>query len=42
MLAGAEQAELRRFIQVDNHETEKIGDIVQNSEAIKVAGPKFN
>ena len=26
---------------MDNHETEKIGDIVPNSEAIKVAGPKF-
>ena len=31
--------ELRRFIEVDNHEAVKIGDLEIYSEAIKVVGP---
>ena len=34
--------ELRRFLEVDNHETVKIGDLEKNLEAIKVVRPKFN
>ena len=34
--------ELRRFIEVDSHEAVKTGDLEKNSEAIKVARPKFN
>ena len=34
--------ELRRFIEVDNHEAVKIGDLVKNSEAIKVVGLNFD
>ena len=30
---------LRRFIEVDNHEAERIRDLEKNSEAIKVVGP---
>ena len=33
---------LRKFIEVDNHEAEKIGDLEKNSEAIKVVGPNFD
>ena len=34
--------ELWRFIEVDNHEAVKIGDLEKNSEAIKVVKPKIN
>ena len=34
--------ELRRFIEVDNHETTKIGNLEKNSEAIKVVKPAFD
>ena len=34
--------ELRRFIEVDNREAVKIGDLEKDSEAIKVDKPKFN
>ena len=33
---------LRRFIEVDNHEAVKIGDLEKNLVAIKVVGPGFN
>ena len=33
---------MRRFIEVDHHEAVSIGDVVENSEAIKVDAPKFN
>ena len=32
--------ELTRFIEVENHEAVKIGDLEKNSEAIKVVKPK--
>ena len=31
--------EVRRFIDVDNHEAVKIADLEKHSEAIKVGGP---
>ena len=34
--------ELRRFIEVDNHEAEKTANLERNSEAIKVVGPGFD
>ena len=34
--------ELRRFVEVDNHETVRIGDLEKNLEALKVVRPKFN
>ena len=34
--------ERRRFIEVDNHETVKIGYLEKNSEAIRVVRPKYN
>ena len=34
--------ELRRILEVDTHEAVKIGDLEKNSEAIKVAGSKFD
>ena len=34
--------ELRRFIKVDNHEAVRIGDLENNSMAIKVVGPMFD
>ena len=34
--------ELRRFIEVDNQEAVKIGDLENNSEAINVVRPQFN
>ena len=34
--------DLRRFIEVDNHESVAIGDLEMNREAIKVVRPKFN
>ena len=34
--------ELRGFIEEDNREAVKIGDLEKNSEAIKVVKPKFN
>ena len=34
--------ELRRVIEVDNHEAPKIGDLEKNAEAIKVVRPKIN
>ena len=35
-------SELRSFIEVDNNEAVKIGDLEKNSEAIKVVKPKFH
>ena len=34
--------ELTRFIEVENHEAVKIGDLEKNSEAIKVVKPKYS
>ena len=34
--------EVRRFIEVDNHEAVKIGELQKNVEAIKVVRPMFN
>ena len=34
--------EPRRFTEVDNHETVKIGDLKKKSEAIEVVKSKFN
>ena len=34
--------ELRTFTGVDKHEAVKIGDVANNSEAIKVVGADFN
>ena len=45
--AGTEQVEdemneLKRFIEVDNHEAVNIGDFEKNLSAIKVVGPDFS
>ena len=36
------QEQRRLNIEVDNHEAVKIGDVEENSEAIKVVKPQFN
>ena len=34
--------ELKRFIEVDNQEAVKIGDLERHKEVLKVVRPKFN